>query len=99
MRLFQSSTTSVGLLVLILIFILLIALIVVFSQQILVNLAGVDEQANIVVYVVAIAFPLILLGLIVFQIIRLIRERTTSKPGSRLKTRLIIFFMLIALLS
>jgi len=99
MKRFQSSTTSVGLLVLILIFILLIALIVVFSQQILINLAGVDVQANIVVYVVAIAFPLILLGLIVFQIIRLIRERATRKSGSRLKTRLIIFFVLIALLS
>ncbi|UCF99853.1 MAG: HAMP domain-containing protein [Spirochaetaceae bacterium] len=99
MRVFQSSTTSVGLLVLVLIFILLIALIVVFSQQILINLAGVDVQANILAYVVAIAFPLILLGLIVFQIVRLIRERTSHKPGSRLKTRLLMFFVLIALLS
>ena len=99
MRIFQSSTTSVGLLVLVLIFILLIALIVVFSHQILINLAGVDVQANIVAYVVAIAFPLILLGMIVFQIVRLIRERATRKPGSRFKSRLIMFFVLIALLS
>ena len=99
MRIFQSSTTSVGLLVLVLIFILLIALIVVFSHQILINLAGVDVQANIVAYVAAIAFPLILLGMIVFQIVRLIRERATHKPGSRLKSRLIMFFVLIALLS
>jgi two-component system, NtrC family, nitrogen regulation sensor histidine kinase NtrY len=99
LRIFQSSTTSVGLLVLVLIFILLIALIVVFSHQILINLAGVDVQANIVAYVVAIAFPLILLGMIVFQIVRLIRERATHKPGSRLKSRLIMFFVLIALLS
>ncbi len=99
MRLFHSSTTSVALLVLILIFVLLIALIVVFSQQILVNLAGGDVQANIIAYIVAIAFPLILLGLIVFQIVRLIRERATRKPGSRLKTRLLLFFVLIAMLS
>jgi two-component system nitrogen regulation sensor histidine kinase NtrY len=99
LRVFHSSTTSVGLLVLVLIFILLIALIVVFSHQILINLAEVDVQANIVAYVVAIAFPLILLGLIVFQIVRLIRERATHKPGSRLKSRLIMFFVLIALLS
>jgi len=99
LRIFQSSTTSVGLLVLVLIFILLIALIVVFSHQILINLAGVDVQANIFAYVVAIAFPLILLGMIVFQIVRLIRERATRKPGSRLKSRLIMFFVLIALLS
>ncbi len=99
MRVFHSSTTSVGLFVLVLIFILLIALIVVFSHQILINLARVDVQANIVAYVVAIAFPLILLGLIVFQIVRLIRDRATHKPGSRLKSRLIMFFVLIALLS
>lgn len=99
MRAFQSSTTSVGLLVLILIFIVLIALIVVFSHQILINLAGVEAQANIVVYGVAIAFPLILLGLIVYQIVRLIRERANRRPGSRLKTRLIMFFVIIALLS
>jgi two-component system nitrogen regulation sensor histidine kinase NtrY len=99
LRVFHSSTTSVGLLVLVLIFVLLIALIVVFSHQILINLAGVDVQANIVAYVVAIAFPLILLGLIVFQIVRLIRERATHKSGSRLKTRLLMFFVLIALLS
>jgi two-component system nitrogen regulation sensor histidine kinase NtrY len=99
LRAFHSSTTSVGLLVLVLIFILLIALIVVFSHQILINLAQVDAQANIVAYVVAIAFPLILLGLIVFQIVRLIRERATGKPGSRLKSRLIVFFIFIALLS
>ncbi len=99
MRAFHSTNTSVSLLVLVLIFIVLIALIVVFSQQILVNLARVDVQTNIVAYVVAIAFPLILLGLIVFQIVRLIRERATRKPGSRLKTRLLLFFILIALLS
>jgi len=99
LRVFHSSTTSVGLFVLVLIFILLIALIVVFSHQILINLARVDVQANIVAYVVAIAFPLILLGLIVFQIVRLIRDRATHKPGSRLKSRLIMFFVLIALLS
>jgi len=99
LRVFHSSTTSVGLFVLVLIFILLIALIVVFSHQILINLARVDVQANIVAYVVAIAFPLILLGLIVFQIVRLIRDRATHKPGSRLKSRLIMFFVLIGLLS
>jgi nitrogen fixation/metabolism regulation signal transduction histidine kinase len=99
LKAFQSNTTSVGLLVLILIFVLLIALIVVFSHQILINLAGVDVQANIVAYVVAIAFPLILLGLIIYQIVRLIRERATGKPGSRLKSRLIMFFVIIALLS
>lgn len=99
MRLYQSSTTSIGLLVLIFIFILLIGLIIVFSQTILSNLATMDFPANLVALLVAIILPLILLGIIIFQIVRLIRERTQKKPGSRLKTRLLVFFVFVSLLS
>jgi two-component system nitrogen regulation sensor histidine kinase NtrY len=99
LRLFRGSKTSISLLVLILIFVLLITLIVVFSQQILVNLASLDLQSNLVIYLVAITFPLILLGIIVFQLVRLIRERTERRPGSRFKTRLVLFFIFVALLA
>jgi len=98
-RLFHGSKTSISLLILVLIFVLLIALIVVFSQQILVNLANWDLQANVVVYLVAIGFPLILLGVIVYQVVRLIRERAERRPGSRFRTRLVLFFVLVALLA
>jgi two-component system nitrogen regulation sensor histidine kinase NtrY len=98
-RVFHGSKTSISLLILILIFVLLIALIVVFSQQILVNLANLDLQANLVIYLVAIAFPLILLGVIVYQIVRLIRERAERLPGSRFRTRLVLFFIFVALLA
>ena len=43
LRLFHGSKTSISLLILILIFVLLITLIVVFSQQILVNLANLRQ--------------------------------------------------------
>ncbi len=99
MKLHHGDTTSVGLLVLVFIFILLIGLIVAFSQQILSNLTDADSPANIVAMVVAILLPLILLGIIIYQIIRLIRDRALRKPGSRLKTRLLIFFVFVSLLS
>ena len=98
-RLFHGSKTSISLLILILIFVLLIALIVVFSQQILVNLANWDLQANIVIYLLAIGFPLVLLGVIVFQVVRLIRERAEQRPGSRFRIRLVAFFVFVALLA
>ena len=99
LRLFHGSKTSISLLILILIFVLLITLIVVFSQQILVNLANLDLQANLVIYLVAIALPLILLGVTVYQLVRLIRERGARRPGSRFKTRLVLFFIFVALLA
>ena len=98
-RLFHGSKTSVSLLILILIFVLLIGLIVVFSQQILVSVASWDLLSNLLVYLVAIAFPLILLGVIVYQVVRLVRERAERRPGSRFRTRLLLFFVLVALLA
>ena len=68
LRLFHGSKTSISLLILIFIFVLLVTLIVGFSQQILVNLANLDLQANLVIYLVAIALPLILLGVTVYQL-------------------------------
>ena len=93
------STTGTGLLVLIIILILLIGLIIVFSQQILNSISNIDPYANTVAILVAVIFPLSLLGVIIYQISRLIRDRTRRKPGARLKSRLIIFFSLITLLS
>lgn len=99
MRALRSSTTSVSLLILLFIFVALVALIVVFSQQILVSLASVEAQANLVLYLVAVAFPLILLSLIVYQIVRLARERALRRPGARLKSRLLLFFVVVSLLA
>ena len=99
MRSFQSGNTAAGLLVLILIFLVLIALIVVFSQQILSSLANPSLPANAVVYLVVVLFPLILLGVILYQLVRLARDRANRRPGSRLKSRLLAFFVFVALMS
>ena len=94
-----ASATPVALLVLVLIFAAFITLIIVFSQQLIYNLSQVDFSAHFLIVLVAVAFPLILLGVIVFQIARLIRARARRLPGSRFKTRLLFFFGLIALFS
>jgi two-component system nitrogen regulation sensor histidine kinase NtrY len=98
-RFHHSSSGSGGLWALILIFVLLIGLIVVFSQQILASLGNPDSQGNIILFLAAIILPLILLGIIIYQINRLIGERREKRPGSLLKTKLVFFFALIALLS
>ena len=99
MRSFRHGTTATSLLVLILIFLVLVALIVVFFQQILVGLAAPARQANQVLYAVLVLFPLALLAIIVYQLVRLARERAARRPGARLKGRLLLFFGFVALLS
>lgn len=99
MRYHSGGTTSTGLLVLILIFILFTGLIIVFFQQFISNLAYADSTANVIVVTTAIALPLILLAIIVFQISKLARERARRLPGTRFKTRLLLFFAFIALFS
>lgn len=99
MRYHSGGTTSTGLLVVILIFILFIGLIIVFFQQFISNLAYADSTANVIVVIAAIALPLILLAIIVFQISKLARERARRLPGTRFKTRLLLFFAFIALFS
>jgi len=98
-RSIRQGTTATGLVVLLLIFVVLLALIVVFFQQILVGLAAADRQPNQVLYLVLVVFPLALLGVIVFQLVRLARERAARRPGARLKGRLLLFFGFVALLS
>jgi len=95
----HASTGSGGLWALILIFVLLISLIVVFSQQILASLGNPNSLGSVILFLAAIILPLILLGIIIYQISRLVQERRTSRPGSLLKTKLLLFFALIALLS
>jgi nitrogen fixation/metabolism regulation signal transduction histidine kinase len=98
-RSIRQGTTATGLVVLLLIFLVLLALIVVFFQQILVGLAAAERQPNQVLYLVLVIFPLALLGVIVFQLVRLARERAARRPGARLKGRLLLFFGFVALLS
>ncbi|MBN2532062.1 MAG: HAMP domain-containing protein [Spirochaetales bacterium] len=94
-----SHTTPTGLIVLILFYILLIALVLIFSQQIISNIQNIDSFTNILILILIFLFPLLLLGAIIVNIITLLRERARKLPGSSFKTKLIIFFVFVALLS
>lgn len=83
----------------ILFYIILIAVIIVFSQQIILNITSAQPVANILVIAALIVLPLVLLGMIVVNVVKLLRERIKKTPGARFKLRLILFFALIAVLS
>ncbi|RPJ07888.1 MAG: HAMP domain-containing protein [Spirochaetaceae bacterium] len=95
----SNGSTSVFLLVLVLLYLLLTAVILFFFQQVLLNITSEQNDSNTLALVALIAFPVLLLGFVVYNMLRLFRERTQKKPGSRYKIRLIMFFSFVALLS
>ncbi len=96
----HTTPSAVGLLILVLFYILLMGLILVFAGQLIANISEASPSANTMA-VIAITFvlPAVLLGAIIYNIVKLVRERTHRRAGSKLKTRLLAFFALIALLS
>ena len=88
-----------GFFALTLIIILLIILVLVFSQQILTNISQRSTSANTVALIIIIVFPAILALIIIYEIVTLVRDRTRRKPGTKLKVKLVLFFVFISFLT
>jgi nitrogen fixation/metabolism regulation signal transduction histidine kinase len=95
----MAENTSRGLLVLILLFLVLIGVIIAFSHTFITTVAGADPAASTIALIVALVLPLVLMGVTGFQFTRLIRQKALRKPGAGLRLRLLVFFILIAVLS
>ena len=94
-----AENTSRGVIALILLYVALIGIIIAFSSTFITTLAGANPAAGTIALVVAFALPLGLFGITLFQVIRLLRQRATRQAGAALRLRLLLFFILIALLS
>lgn len=96
----MQGNASRGLLVVIFLFIFLTFGIMLFYRQIITNIAEEgDPERNTLVLAAITLLPLVLLAVVVYQAARLMRQRTRGEPGARLKSRLVLFFAFIALLS
>ncbi len=100
MRELRSRTTSpVGLISIVLIYILLIVLILLFSNQLLKDIAEGGSFPSRIIIPLGVAVPGFLIAAVIFNIVRLVRERRSNRPGIRFKIRLVLFFTFIAFLS
>ncbi len=100
MRLFKGRNVfHSGFFALTLLIVLLIFLVIIFSQQILTNIAKRSTPANTVALFVIVLFPLILFFIIVYEIVLLVRDRTRRRPGAKLKVKLVLFFVFISFLT
>ncbi|MGA2639858.1 MAG: ATP-binding protein [Spirochaetia bacterium] len=95
----MTENTSRGLLVVILLFLVLIGIIIAFSRTFITTIAGADPAASTIALIVALVLPLVLMGVTVFQFTKLIRQRALRQPGAGLRLRLLLFFILVAVLS
>ncbi len=95
----ESAGGIVGLLTLVLLYLLLISLILLFSRQIVSELSDSGPLAGAGAALVTVVLPLVLLAAIVVNLVRLARDRARRRAGARLKTRLLLFFVFVALLA
>ena len=96
-KVFGSGISS--LMSLIIFYFILIALIILFAYQVLNNQAIDNNLYLTVLTIAAIVVPGLLLTSIIINLIRLFRERSTHAPGAVLKTRLILYFSILVILS
>jgi nitrogen fixation/metabolism regulation signal transduction histidine kinase len=95
----MAENTSRGLLALVLLFVILMGVIIAFSRTFITTIAGADPGTTTIALLVALALPLVLLGVTVFQITRLLRQRALRQSGAGLRLRLLLFFTLVSVLS
>jgi nitrogen fixation/metabolism regulation signal transduction histidine kinase len=93
------ENTSRGLFILVLLFVILIGVIIAFSRTFITTIAGADPAASTIALLVALVLPLVLLGVTIFQFVRLLRQRALRQSGAGLRLRLLLFFTLISFLS
>ncbi|WP_319559586.1 ATP-binding protein [Marispirochaeta sp.] len=82
-----------------LLYIILIILVLVLARQILTDISAGEQLRNIYIVPLGIVLPVFLFGSVGLQLIKLIKDRRENRPGTRFKTKLMIFFFSISLLA
>ncbi|MFW5718454.1 MAG: ATP-binding protein [Spirochaetota bacterium] len=95
----EAGASLTGLLSLIVLYLVLIVLVLVFAGQVLNDLSFTANPTTVFVLLLATLFPLLLLALLAFNLVRLLRDRAHGRPGAHLKSRLLVFFLVIVLLA
>ncbi len=95
----NTKSAYTGLISTVLIYILLIILILIFADKVLLGVASGNSMSALNYIPLALVLPIFLIATIVFNIIKLIRQRRKKQSGSNFKTKLIIFFTFITILS
>ncbi len=91
--------STVGLISIILLYVTLTVLILFFARQLLNEISQGTVLARFIFLPLAVLLPLTLVGMVMYNIIRLVQQRKKGLPGSRFKVKLVIFFTFISILA
>lgn len=95
----NAKSAYTGIISLVSIYILLIILILVFANRALLGAASGGSMSVLHYIPLALVLPVFLIATIIFNIIKLVRQRRKKQPGSNFKTKLLVFFTFITILS
>ena len=93
------NTGIIGIISILFIYIIIIVVILVFVNQMLSDVAQNRDFQYFILIPIGIILPLLLLGTVILNIHRLIRQSRAKSPGSGFKVRLTLFFTLIVFFS
>jgi nitrogen fixation/metabolism regulation signal transduction histidine kinase len=91
-----SRSTLIGVALL---YLLLMGLVLVFSRQVLLEVSFAGSTSRRLLFALAAFVPLFLLAMIATNVVRVLREHSAGRPGTRFKLRLILFFMVVIVLA
>lgn len=94
-----SRSSTIAIVSVVFIYIILILLVLLFSDLILQDVVEGGGLANRVIIPIGILLPAVLFGIVIINIIRLIRDRRRNLPGVKFKARLLLFFAFVTFLS
>ncbi len=95
----NSKSAYAGLISIVSIYILLIVLILIFANEVILEISSVGSLSSLIFIPLALVLPIFLISTIVYKLIKLIREKQKKRYGSNFKIKLLIFFTFITILS
>lgn len=95
----NTKSAYAGLISIVSIYILLIILILIFASKVLLEISSNGSFSSLTFIPFAMVLPIFLIATIIFNIIKLLKQRRKNQPGSNFKTKLLIFFTFITILS
>ncbi len=95
----NASTSLTSIFSIVVLYLLIVAVVVLLSQHLLTEFSIGFDASNALVLVGALAFPAVLLIVLLLQVVRLVRDRAAGRPGVGFKLRLLLFFGVVVLLA
>ncbi len=95
----NASTSLTSIVSIVFLYLLIVGVVIVLSQHLLTEFSLGVEPSNALMLAAALAFPAVLLVVLLAQVVRLIRDRAAGRPGVGFKLRLLLFFGVVVLLA